>query len=176
MRKRSKEVELPLSKEDLDSLRQMMDYIKSSQDDELIEKYELRPSVGLSAPQIGISKKLFCIHTPNETGESLYSYAVANPKIISHSEEKTYIPGGEGCLSVAEEKNGLVPRAKRIKAKVTLVDLETGLTSQVLMKLSGYVAIVFQHEFDHLLGILFIDKVKESLPGLTPVAFVEQEL
>ncbi len=176
MRKRSKDVELPLSMEDLDTLRQMMDYIRNSQTDELIEKYELRPSVGLSAPQIAISKKMFCIHTPNETGESTYSYAIVNPKIISHSEEKTYIPGGEGCLSVAEEKNGLVPRAKRIKAKVTLVDLETGSATQMVMKLSGYVAIVFQHEFDHLLGILFIDKVKESLPGLTPVAFAENEL
>lgn len=176
LRKRSKDVDLPFSAEDLTTLREMMDFIKNSQDDELIEKYELRPSVGLSAPQIGFSKKMFCIHTPDESGVNFYSYAVVNPKIISHSEEKIYISGGEGCLSVAEEKNGLVPRARRIKAKVTLVDLETGSTSQILLKLSGYVAIVFQHEYDHLLGILFVDKIKESLPGLTPVAFVEQEL
>jgi len=176
LRKRAADVELPLKEEDLATIRSMMEYIVNSQNDEMVEQYGLRPSVGLAAPQIGVSKKMFCLHTPDESGEKLHSYAVINPKIIAHSEEKTYISGGEGCLSVPEEKNGLVPRAKKIKAKAVLVNLETGKTENVLLKLSGYVGIVFQHEYDHLLGILFIDKVADELPGMTPISFVEAEI
>ncbi|MBN2504476.1 MAG: peptide deformylase [Bacilli bacterium] len=173
LRKRAKDVKIPLQAEDLETLRKMMEYIKNSQNDEMVAEYELRPAVGLSAPQINISKKLFCIYTPDETGENLYELAIVNPKIIAFSEEQTYIPGGEGCLSVDEEKNGLVPRAKRIKAKATVVDLNTDTTSEQLLKLSDYVGIVFQHEYDHLLGVLFVDKVKEQLPGVEPVVFNE---
>lgn len=175
LRKRAKEVVLPLSQADLDYLRQMMEYIIMSQDDDKVREFQLRPAVGLSAPQINISKKMFCMHTPDETGEIMHSYAVVNPKIIATSEEQTYLPGGEGCLSVDEEKNGLVPRAKKIKAKAHLVDLDTGNVTSTLLKLSGFPAIVFQHEYDHLLGILFVDKVKDALPGIEPVKFKDEE-
>ncbi len=171
LRLRAKEVKLPLSKEDLQTLRDMMELVVNSQDEALVEQYELRPSVGLAAPQINISKKMFCMNTFDEKGEKLHSYAVVNPKIISYSEEQTYLPGGEGCLSVPEEIVGLVKRAKRIKARVQLVDLDTGKIEQKILKLSGFPGIVFQHEYDHLLGILFIDKISESLPGIEPVDF-----
>jgi len=175
LRKRAHEVKLPIAEEDYQSLREMMNYILNSQNDSMVEEYGLRPSVGLAAPQIGISKKMFCMHTYDESGETLYSYAVVNPKIISFSEEQTYIPSGEGCLSVDEEKNGLVSRAARIKAKAILVNLDTLETSEVILKLSGYVGIVFQHEYDHLHGILFIDKKKETISGVKPVIFAEDE-
>jgi peptide deformylase len=171
LRMRAKEVELPLKKKDLQTLKDMMEFIINSQDDEMVEKYELRPSVGLAAPQINISKKMFCMNTFDEKGETLHSYAVVNPKIISYSEEQTFLPGGEGCLSVDESIVGLVKRAKRIKARAHLVDLDTGKTEQKILKLSGFPGIVFQHEYDHLLGILFIDKMSESLPGIEPVNF-----
>jgi len=175
LRKRAQDVKLPLSDEDALTLKKMMEYILNSQNKDLVEEFNLRPSIGLAAPQIGISKKMFCINTYDESGSVLHSYAVVNPKIISHSEELTYLPGGEGCLSVLEEKNGLVARSKRIKAKTILVNLETFETKEVLLKLSGYVGIVFQHEYDHLIGVLFVDKVKESLPSITPVHFDDEE-
>jgi peptide deformylase len=74
---------------------------------------------------------------------------------------------------VDEAKNGLVSRSKRIKAKAHLFDLETGKEADVLLKLSGYPAVVFQHEYDHLQGVLFIDRVKESLPSVKPIEFAE---
>ena len=175
LRKRAVNVDLPLSDEDFNTLKAMNEYILNSQDDEMIEKYGLRPSVGLAAPQIGISKKMFCMNTYDETFSVLHSYAVCNPKIISYSEEQTYLPGGEGCLSVDEEKNGLVPRAKRIKAKVVLVNLDTREEKEVLLKLQGYVGIVFQHEYDHLQGVLFIDKKQETLPHVNPISFADEE-
>lgn len=173
LRKRSVDVELPLSIEDKNSLISMMEYVMKSQMELMVETYGLRPAVGLSAPQIGINRRLFCMCTTDEKNEKLHQYAVANPKIISYSEEKTFLRSGEGCLSVEESKNGLVPRAKRIKAKVHLFDLETGKESDAVLKLSGYPSIVFQHEYDHLQGILFIDRVKEDLPDLDPIVFAE---
>jgi len=171
LRLRAKDIKLPLTKEELDTLRLMMELVENSQDDEMVEKYALRPSVGLAAPQINISKKMFVMKTADENFKTLHKYAVVNPKIISFSEEKTYLSGGEGCMSVAEEITGLVERSKRIKARVHLVDLETGETKETILKLSGFPGVVFQHEYDHLLGILFIDKMKEFLPDIDPIEF-----
>jgi len=175
LRKRAEEVLLPLSTLDLETLRMMMEYIENSQDPEKVAQYELRPAVGIAAPQIGIAKKMFCVMAEDERTGQLHQYAVVNPKIIAYSEEQTYIPGGEGCLSVDEMKNGLVPRSKRIKAKGHLVDLANGETKEVLFKLQGYVGIVFQHEYDHLMGVLFVDKVHESLPNIKPLEFPTDE-
>jgi peptide deformylase len=175
LRKRAVDVTLPLEQTDLNTLRDMMTYVIRSQDPEISEQYLLRSAVGIAAPQIAIPKKMFVIRTTDETMTQLHQYAVVNPKIISFSEELTYIPGGEGCLSVDEDKNGLVPRSTRIKAKVHLVNLETGETTETLLKLSGYVGIVFQHEYDHLLGVLFVDRKKEDLSNLQPIIFPEPE-
>jgi peptide deformylase len=177
LRLKAKPLELPLKNEVIETLRDMMEYIENSQNDELVEKYGLRPSVGLAAPQINKSLKMFCMKTYDEFFKEIHQYAVVNPKIISHSEEMTYLPGGEGCLSVDEETTGLVKRAKKIKAKVHLVDLKSGEVKETTLKLSGYPAIVFQHEYDHLMGILFIDKISEALPDIDPIQFhtVEEE-
>jgi len=171
LRLRAKEVKLPLSEENLNTLRSMMEYIENSQDDDLVEKYKLRPSVGLAAPQINKSLKMFCMKTYDENFENLHQYAVVNPKIISYSEKSTYLPSGEGCLSVDEDTTGPVIRHHKITAKVNLVNLETGETEQRTLKLEGYPGIVFQHEYDHLLGILFIDKLAQNLEGIEPVKF-----
>ncbi len=173
LHKRAIEVKLPLSKEDLETIRSMMEYVHNSQNDAIVEQYELRPAVGLAAPQIGVPKRMFVMSTYDEAGTTLHEYAVVNPKIISASEELTYLPGGEGCLSVDEAKNGLVPRAKRIKVRFEKVNLETGETTETLLKLQDYVGIVFQHEFDHLNGVLFVSKVKEALPNIKPIEFPE---
>lgn len=173
LRLRAKEVELPLSDKDFNTLKDMMELVVNSQNDELAEKYNLRPSVGLAAPQINISKKMFCIVAPHEKTGQLYKLAVVNPKIISFSEEKTYLGGGEGCLSVDEEITGFVRRSKRIKAKVNLVNLETREITNAVIKLNGFPGIVFQHEYDHLLGILFIDKMEDFIEDIEPLQFGE---
>ncbi|MFA7725536.1 MAG: peptide deformylase [Candidatus Izemoplasmatales bacterium] len=175
LRKRSIDVSLPLTDEDKTVLSQMMEYIINSQNPLLVEQYALRPAVGLAAPQIGVSKRLFAINTFDESGKKCYCLAVANPKIISASEEKTYLNGGEGCLSVDESRNGLVARSKRIKAKAHLFNIDTGEETDVTLKLSGYVAVVFQHEYDHLQGILFVDKVQPVLLGINPIVFSVDE-
>jgi len=171
LRLRAKDVKLPLSNEDLTTIRDMMELVENSQDDELMEKYDLRSAVGLAAPQINISKKMFCIKTWDEKFVKEYRLAVVNPKIVSYSEEKTYMPSGEGCLSVDEDVTGLVKRSMRIKARVNLVDLDTGKLTEKVLRLSGFPAIVFQHEYDHLLGIMFTDKIDKEISDAKPLKF-----
>ncbi|MFO7969322.1 MAG: peptide deformylase [Candidatus Izemoplasmatales bacterium] len=176
LRMRAKAVILPLSEENFQTLKLMMEYIENSQDDNLVEKYNLRPSVGLAAPQINRSIKMFAMKTMDEKFETLHKYAVVNPKIISYSEAQTYLPGGEGCLSVDEDITGIVKRSKKIKARVNLVNLETKEIEKKVIKLSGYPAIVFQHEYDHLLGIMFTEKIEETLPKCQPIDFKSPEV
>ena len=173
---KSKEVELPLTKEDKNTLKLMMEFLENGQDPEISEEYELRPGVGLAAPQISISKRMIAVLTTDETGEKLFKHLLVNPKIISHSIKKTYLPGGEGCLSVDREVEGITPRHMKITLKAYFYNTETEELTLGTMKLSSYVAIVFQHEIDHLNGILFVDKLFEDIEDAEPVVFPEPEI
>ena len=113
------DVTLPLSSEDENTIIAMNEYLLNGYDEEFVNNNDIRPGVGIAAPQIGISKKMFCIASFDEKGD-FHNYCVINPKIVSHSEELTYLETGEGCLSVNEDKKGLIHRYKRIKARVTL--------------------------------------------------------
>jgi peptide deformylase len=99
--------------------------------------------VGLAAPQIGISKRLFVY----DIGEG--PHALINPVIVSASGEDWAI---EGCLSIPGLQ-GEVPRAERVT--VTGID-ENG--NKVKMKADGLMARCFQHEIDHLDGTMFVDR------------------
>ena len=156
-------VTLPITKDEIEILNAMHEYIRNSQDPELSTKYGLRPSVGIAAPQINISKRMLAIHTTDENSEKLYSYMLINPKIISHSEELTYLETGEGCLSIDREVPGVVPRYKRITVSAHLLDFNGDVTP-VKLKFRDYVAIVMQHEIDHLNGILFTDRINKENP------------
>jgi peptide deformylase len=163
LRLKAKAVELPLKEEDLNTLSLIKEYLDNSYDEEAIKKYELRPGVGLAAPQIGVSKKIFGIKVYDEN-KVLHEYYVINPKIISESVETTYLPTGEGCLSVARDVQGLIFRPKKITVRTHLYNFETKETSKVVLKLKDYLAVVFQHEYDHLQGILFIDRINNEDP------------
>lgn len=161
LRKQSKEVSLPPSEEDVHTLQQMMEFIKNSQNDEIAQKYQLRSGVGLAAPQIGINKQLIVIHFTQD--DRLYSYQLINPKIISHSVEKAFLSGGEGCLSVDEAIEGYVVRHARITVRA--FDIEG---TPLKLRLRGYPAIVIQHEIDHLNGIMFYDYINDENPFYVP--------
>lgn len=179
LREKSVEVNLPLSKEDEDILLSMIEYIDNSIDEEIAEKYELRAAVGIAAPQIGILKKMFVIYLTDEQGLEHF-YPLVNPKIVSYSDEQIYLPGGEGCLSVDREVTGLIHRARRITAKAHLYDPETRKLKEVILKLKNYPALVFQHEYDHLFGTLFPDRINKNNPfavpeNSVPVVFPKEE-
>ncbi len=171
--KKAKEVKLPLSKKDIKTLKLMLEFLENSVDPEISEEYDLRAGVGLAAPQINISKRILVVKTLDEEYETEHIYLMVNPKIISHSIKKIYLPGGEGCLSVDREVEGLVPRHQKITVRSYFFDPETDELTQKTIKLKGYVGIVVQHEIDHLNGILFVDKLFDDLNDAEPVKFKE---
>ena len=160
IRQKSNDVSLPLSDEDRQLLMDMLKYVDDSTIEEIAQRDNLRPAVGISAIQLGIPKKLTAIMLKDDDGNILYQYALVNPKIISNSIEKAYLTTGEGCLSVEDEHQGYIYRPMRIKVKAydALQDKE------VIIKAEGYKAIVIQHELDHFKGILFYDHINPANP------------
>lgn len=162
LRVKCEEVKFPMSQADLDCGVQLLEYVIVSAIDELVEKYKIRPGVGIAAPQVGVLKRMFAINCTDflDDNQKKYNYLFINPVILSKSKEMTYLPGGEGCLSIDRCTTGLVtPRHYAIKIKGTTYDLNTKKFKTVTMNLEGYPAIVFQHEYDHLDGILYVDKM-----------------
>ena len=120
--------------------------------DDMIETMRVAPGVGLAAPQVGISERLIVIEYGDDEDEDVPKklYAVVNPEIVEASEEK--VEGVEACLSVPQMM-GEVERHEKIVVK--------GLNRHgkpVKIKVSGWMARIFQHEIDHLEGVLFTDR------------------
>lgn len=160
VRERSVDVSLPVSEEDRQTLMQMLKYVDDSTVEEIAEKENLRPAVGISAIQIGIPKKMTAIIIKDSEGNKVCEYALVNPKIISNSVEKAYLESGEGCLSVAENHDGYVYRSARVKVKAYDILQE----KEIVIKADGYLAIVLQHELDHFKGVLFYDHINSANP------------
>ncbi len=158
LRQISKEVIFPLSKDDKAHIHDMLNYLTMSQIPEYSEKYSLRPGMGLAYIQTGIPKRIFVIVEELDEGK-FKNYIVINPKIISHSEEMIYVGEGEGCLSVNREVEGIVPRYARVT--VEAYD-EYGNPYQIRVRED--ISVAFQHEIDHLNGILFVDKIDPKNP------------
>ena len=163
LRKKCEPVQLPLSKEDKDLLMDMMQYIRNSHDPEMQEKYNLRGAVGLAAPQIGILKQMIAVGIPYDDDEPL-EFALVNPKIISNSMQHSYLKMGESCLSVPTDHDGYVKRY----ARITVKGYDALQDKEITVRLSGYEAIVLQHEIDHLSGVLYYDHINKNNP-FTPI-------
>ena len=105
--------------------------------------------VGIAAPQVGINRRVICVWREDKPEQPFEVYA--NVRIDSLKGE--VVRGPEGCLSVPPYR-GIVPRHSSVTVSYT--DPET--LRRVSESVSGYSAIIFQHECDHLDGILYIDK------------------
>ena len=154
----SEKVSFPLSLEDKKLIEDIITYLKMSQIEEYYKKYNLRPGMGLAFIQLGIPKNIFVI-VEEVDKEEFETYVIINPKIISHSEELVYVGEGEGCLSVNRDVEGIVPRYARMK--VSYQD-ENGDEWEIRVRED--ISIAFQHEMDHLNGILFTDKIDKNNP------------
>lgn len=160
MRKRSLPVEMPLSQEDKETLDFMLDYLKKSQDEEYAKKHNIRAGVGLAAIQIGILKRMFVIYYPiNE--EEYIQYQLVNPKLIETSIKKCALEAGEGCLSVDKDHPGLVHRHYKIKLEA----FDALTNKDIVITATGYNAIVLQHEYDHLDGKFYYDRINKEAPN-----------
>ena len=126
--------------------------------DEMLITLQESNGVGLAAPQIGRSLQLVIIAShPNErypNALQMQPTAMINPQIISHSPEAE--KDWEGCLSVPMIR-GLVPRYREIEVEYT--DRQGDRQN---VKLTDFVARIFQHEYDHLQGKVFLDRVETN--------------
>lgn len=112
----------------------------------MVETMHNAEGVGLAAPQVGINERFFVI----DIGDGV-ERKIINPEILSFSEEIS--EADEGCLSVPGIYRK-VKRAYEIKVKYTN---ENGEIKEEIM--TGFLAKAFQHEFDHLSGTLFIERI-----------------
>lgn len=159
LHQKSKDFSFPLKEEEKKLFEDMLTYLEMSQIDKYSEKYNLRPGMGLALVQVGVLKRGFVICYENEEDNTFDKYVVINPEIISMSEELIYVGEGEGCLSVNREVDGIVPRHARITIKAYDED-----GKEYTLRVREELAIAFQHEIDHLNGILFTDKIDPKCP------------
>ena len=158
LRQISKEVSFPLSNDDKELIERCIKHLTYSQIEEYEKKYDLRPGMGIAFPQLGLLKRIIVIVDEYDEGK-FDNYVVINPVIVSNSKEIIATDAGEGCLSVNREVEGHVPRF----ARVTVEGYDTD-GNKIRIRAREELAIAFQHEIDHLNGILFYDHINKNKP------------
>ncbi|WJJ96499.1 peptide deformylase [Algibacter luteus] len=111
--------------------------------------------VGIAAPQVGILKNIIWVQRFDKDNFPFEVYL--NPKIISYSEQKQTMR--EGCLSIPDRSETLYNRANTIT-----ITYDTMQNEQKTESITNFTAIIFQHEIDHLNGILYLDHLNENIP------------
>lgn len=157
----SKDAELPLSIEYKELIERIITELTYSQIEEYEKKYELRPGMGLAFPQLGINERIIVIVHEYSDGK-FDNYVMVNPKIVSTSNEMIAAEAGEGCLSVNRDVDGHIPRYARVTVEGYDVD-----GNKIRVRAREELAIAFQHEIDHLNGILFYDRIDKNKPFYT---------
>lgn len=112
---------------------------------------EARPGVGIAAPQVGINRNLIWVQRFDKADKPFEFYI--NPKIVWQSELMRL--GPEGCLSIPQDRSDVY---RHYTIKISYV--KDGKTREEMVE--GFSAVIFQHETDHLNGILFTDRKAEQ--------------
>ena len=138
--------------------------------DDLLATVGQANGVGIAAPQVAQSDRLFIVASrPNPrypNAPEMAPTAMLNPKILAHSAET--VKGWEGCLSIPGIR-GMVPRYQAIE--VEYIDRDGKLQKQ---ELTDFVARIFQHELDHLDGIVFLDRLESTHDIITEQEYQKQ--
>lgn len=127
--------------------------------DDMIETMRAAPGVGLAAPQVAVGQRVIVVEyaeeseDPEQPPQAPKQFALVNPEIIRHSAET--VRGNEACLSVP----GYFGEVERYRS-VTLKALDRR-GKPVRIKSEGWLARIFQHELDHLDGILYTDRATQ---------------
>ena len=146
-------------------LRMKSSYIKPDANNPILQNFikrlyaTVRDStslgVGIAAPQVGILKNIIWVQRFDKDNFPFEVYL--NPKIISYSEQKQTMR--EGCLSIPDRSETLYNRANTIT-----ITYDTMQNEQKTESITNFTAIIFQHEIDHLNGILYLDHLNENIP------------
>lgn len=162
-------VYLITDKEDSILLRTMSDPVKVRPKDKILQHFVKRLhrtvidsmslGVGIAAPQVGILKDIIWVQRLDKDNIPWEVYL--NPEIRQYSELKQ--PCREGCLSIPDRRDTTKTRAHAI-----LVEYDRPDGSHDMEMVEGFTAVIFQHEIDHLNGILYIDHLKQEMEDATP--------
>lgn len=136
--------------------------------DDMVETMREAPGVGLAAPQVNVSERLIVVEFGDDEDESVPSklYTMVNPEITRASAETEV--GTEGCLSIP----GFVGDVERAQAVTVKGKNRHG--QPMTVKANGWLARIFQHEIDHLNGVLFTDRaIRVWQPERPPEADME---
>lgn len=120
--------------------------------DDMVDTMREAPGVGLAAPQVAEPLRVIVVEFGDEDNEDVPPklYTLVNPEIVRASDE--LVLGTEGCLSIP----GFIGDVERIESLTIKAQNRRG--QPVRLKASGWLARIFQHEIDHLNGVLFTDR------------------
>ena len=123
--------------------------------DDMVDSMRAEPGVGLAAPQVGVQERVVVVEFGDDEDENIPPklYAVVNPEFTRLS--KDMVVGTEGCLSIP----GYLGDVERHAAVVVKGQNRRG--QPVTIKAQGWLARIFQHEMDHLDGVLFVDRASQ---------------
>ena len=122
--------------------------------DDMVETMRVAPGVGLAGPQLAVSQRVIVVEFGDEEDEEVPPklHIVVNPEIKRPSRET--VLGQEGCLSIP----GYVGEVERAKSVTVRGHNRRG--HKIKITAQGWLARIFQHEVDHLNGVLFVDKAE----------------
>jgi peptide deformylase len=148
----------PILRQRASKVRAVTKNIRTLRDD-LLETMRAEPGVGLAAPQIGVGQRVIVVEFKEESEDPeappkpAKLYTIANPEIVRHSVETDI--ANEGCLSIP----GYIGEVERYSS-VTIKGLNRN-GDPFRVKAKGWLARIFQHEIDHLDGVLYIDRATQ---------------
>lgn len=152
------------SKTDSLLLRMKSSYVKPNLNDPILQNFVKRlyatvrdsmsMGVGIAAPQVGVLKNIIWVQRFDK--ENLPFEVYLNPKINSHSDEKQTLK--EGCLSIPNRSEILNSRSSTI-----IIEYDTMDGNHTSESVSGFTSVIFQHEIDHLNGILYLDHLAKEI-------------
>ncbi|TWO33487.1 peptide deformylase [Seonamhaeicola sediminis] len=152
------------NKRDSLSLRTKSGYIKPNPEDKLQQKFikrlyatvrdSISLGVGIAAPQVGILKNIIWVQRFDKENFPFEVYL--NPKIIEYSKKTQTVR--EGCLSIPDRTDTLNSRSYAIK-----IEYDTQNAIHKTETIEGFTSVIFQHEIDHLNGILYLDHLEREL-------------
>lgn len=160
IRQISFDVKYPLNKFETKLMQKMIEYVRSSTNEQIAKQRKLKPAYGISAIQLGYNKKMLFVRVENEFSHEPEEFALINPKVTNRSEKKAYLKTGESCLSVLNDHKGYVVR----NYGITIVGIDFFTDREIEINAKGLTAIVLQHEMDHLLGVLYYDRINKLKP------------
>jgi peptide deformylase len=123
--------------------------------------------VGIAAPQVGVGLRMFIVAPEPSVrypkAPQMAPVAMINPKLVKHS--KKMVTDWEGCLSIPGLR-ARVPRWHSVEIEFTARDGQ-----RLRAELSGFIARIFQHEFDHINGHVYLDRVCDTRTFMTESEF-----